>query len=390
MPWNDNSNNNNGPWGGNRPGGGGRRPQSPWGGGNKPPDIEEVLKRFGGGAGKFFGGMGGPFLALILGLVALLGWGATGFVVVDQAERALVMRFGEYNRTLQPGFHIHLPFPIEQRLVENVTRTREIDIGPPSEALERFNLSTNQRGGETTQGRPTINEEALRALERTADYQDGLMLSGDENFVVVSFTIQYNIGDLRNYLFEIRDPEGAVRAVAESGMRELVGSLSYEEVSQAGRDVLGQDLRVLMQEVLDSYMSGVNILSVQLRDISYPPRVAEAFLDVAAADQDARAAINEATRYQNEQLPQARAEAEALLQEAQGYRERVVAEASGEADRFRQVYESYSASPDVTRRRLFLETMEEVLSKTDKVILESDAGSGVVPYLPLNQVRGSN
>lgn len=291
---------------------------------------------------------------------------------MDAAEEGVVLRFGKHNRTVGDGLHWHWPTPFEQVHKVNVRQANETEIGPTRP--ENYDLVNNKTH--------------IENFERQEGYEQGLMLTGDENFVVIQFTIRWDISDPVAFLFNVDRPEDVLYAVAESAMREIVGSQSFQFVTETDRDKVTSEVKELIQRTMNSYNAGINIISIQLKDAAYPPRVAAAFLDVAAAGQDAETRKNEAKQYQNEIVPAARAEANSILQRAEAYKARIVAEASGEAERFKKVLNSYRAAPEVTRRRIYLETMEEVLARSNKILVGDNLGeTGVVPYLPLNELR---
>lgn len=361
MPWNDQSgggDRNQGPWGAG--------PRRPWGQPprqpqNQAPDLDELLRRMrerfgGGGSSGDRGGRGpGPIgWPLIAGVLAV-GWLLLGVYVVDEGENAVITTFGSYTQTTGPGLHWHAPPPIQARRVENVTGQRTDEIG----CVTR---------GETCVDVP----------------EESLMITGDRNIVEVHFRIYYNIADIVDFVFNIRDPinqpngePGAVRQIAESAMREVIGGRQLEPIITTDRAAVEQAVEDLMQQTLDDYGSGVRVVQVQLLSAAAPPAVIEAFNDVVNAGQDAEAARNNAER-----------ESARITNEAQGYRERVVREASGEAQRFNAVYDEYRASPRVTRDRLYLETMERVLRDANVMIL--DQAGGAVPYLPLDNLAPRN
>ncbi|MEG6509149.1 FtsH protease activity modulator HflK [Methyloligella sp. 2.7D] len=365
MPWSNQSggggwkSGGGGPWG--QPPSGGPGGGRPGGGGGQQPDLEEILRRgqdkirqaFPGG-----GGMGGWFAVLIaLVLAAVVGFFA--FTVrVDTDEEGVVLRFGEYVRQLPPGLHFRMPYPIEEVLLPKVTRVNRIEIG-------------------STAGAPRP--------------QESLMLTGDENIVDIDFVVFWKINNAPDYLFNVQNPEGTVRDVAESAMREVVGRSNIGRILTEDRTKTETAVQELMQSTLDRYKAGVEIRQVQLQKADPPEQVIDAFRDVQAAKADQERLQNEADAYANKVIPEARGEAERILQQAQGYRDRVVAEAKGEADRFLSIYEQYKLAPDVTRKRIFIETMQDVLANTDKIILDDKAGgSGVVPYLPLTELNKSS
>ncbi len=372
MPWNDNAN-NGGPWGGGGKGGGGNGggPRNPWGsppgprrpGGGGTTDIDQALRnvrdRFsnlGGG----FGGKGGRNLAIaVLAVVVLVGWALTGVYFVQAQQEGVVLRFGEYNRTTSPGLRYHLPWPIERAFTPEVTRVQRVDIG--FEVLP---------GGDTRD----VQSESL-------------MLTRDSNIVDINFTVFWVINDARDFLFNVENPEATVKAVAESAMREVVGNNQLEPIITRGRQVVEEGARVLIQATLDEYGAGISVRQVQLQQADPPARVIEAFRDVVNAGQDAETVINQAAAYRNRVVPEARGDAARVVQQAEAYREQVVADATGEAARFVSVLTEYERAPAVTRQRMYLETMERLLSRSDKIMLDAESGAGgVIPYLPLDQL----
>ncbi len=372
MPWNDNSGGGGGPWGSG--GGSNNNGNNPWGrgqggpgrggpgGGGQEPDLDELVRRLqdwvrgvmGGGRGTK-GGRGGGGIGLGVILAALvfvwIAWPGSGWYVVQPNENGVVLRFGEYDRTTTPGFRFKLPYPVETVLLPEVTDTQTIEIG------------SNQRGI--------------------------LMLTRDENIVDIGFTVQWRVntqeGGVRDFLFNVRDVESTIRAVAESAMREVAGTTDLEPIITAGRVEVSQRTRDLMQATLDEYAAGVVVLNVNLQRAQAPDQVIDAFRDVDAAAQDAERARLDATAYANSVVPQARGEAARLRENAQAYRDSVIAEAQGQADRFVAIYNEYATAPDVTRRRMYLETMEAVLGRSELIILDQE-GNGAVPYLPLDQL----
>lgn len=356
MPWNDQT-------------GGGDRGQGPWGQGPRrpwgepprgpqrepAPDLEEMMRRFrerfggrgGGGGGRF---VRGPVpLPAVLG-VLFFGWLLTGLYFVDEGEQAVITRLGHFERITGPGANWHLPAPFEAARVENVTGQRTAEIG--------F-VSRNQG----------------QALTDNPD--ESLMITGDRNIAEIHFRIYYNIKNLEDFVFNVRDPDNAVRNVAESAMREVIGRRQLEPIITTERGAVEQDVESLMQQVLDEYESGVQVLQVELLRAAAPSAVIEAFNDVVNAGQDAETLVNNAER------DRAR-----IVAEAQGYRERVVREATGEADRFIAVHGEYRQAPQVTRDRLYTETMERVFQRGNLIIL--DQRGGAVPYLPLDSMVRRN
>jgi len=378
MPWKNQNGgskgNGNGPWG---PSGGGGGSGGPWGGGpsrggNNPPDLEEILRKsqqklrnvFPGGGGRGpISGANRAFIALAF-LVGVLFAGYYFFTFrVQPDELGVVLRFGEFNRQAQSGLNFRMPYPIENVFLPKVTRVNRITIG--------YRSSDDSRSGRT--------QDVL---------EESLMLTGDENIVDVDFTVLWRINNAADYLFNIQNPEGTVKAVAESAMREVVGRSEIQPILTQARQVTETDVQELMQATLDTYKSGILISQVQMQQVDPPSQVVGAFRDVQAAKADQERMQNEAQAYANKVVPEARGEAAKILEGAIAYREQTVAEARGQADRFSAIYEQYNLSPDVTRQRMFLETMERVFGGTDKIIIDnSTAGNGVVPYLPLDQLN---
>ncbi|MCW5680734.1 MAG: FtsH protease activity modulator HflK [Xanthobacteraceae bacterium] len=362
MSW---KNQSGGPWGSG--------PRGPWGsgpqpgpGGNQPPDLEELIRRGQDrlksvlpGSGSF-GGRG----IIILLFAAVLVWLLSGFYRVNTDEQGIVLRFGRFHQTTQPGLNYHLPYPIETVLTPRVTFENKIDIGVT--IVDDF-----RRGGRVVRDVP----------------EESLMLTGDENIVDVDFSVFWRIKNAPDFLFKIQNPEGTIKAVAESVMREVIGGRQIQPILTGARQNIEQEVLKLMQKVLDSYEAGVLVTRVQLQKVDPPSQVIDAFRDVQAARADAERLQNEAQTYANRVVPEARGEAAKILQAAEAYRERTVVEARGEALRFLSVLEEYKKAPAVTRQRIYLETMERVLNGIDKVILENNkGGQGVVPYLPLDQL----
>lgn len=364
MPW---KNQGGGPWGSGPKGPWGSGPQST---GPKPPDLEDLLRR---GQDKLqtmlpggnFSGMG---IALIL-VAALAIWGLSGFFRVQSEELGVVLRFGKHVRTVQPGLNYHLPYPIETVLLPKALRVSTLSIGMRV-------VDDSRRGGTTT----------IRDVP-----EESLMLTGDENIVDVDFTVLWRIkpDGVGNFLFNIQNPEGTVKAVAESAMRDLIGRSTIQPILTGARTTIEAGVLELMQKTLDGYGSGVLVQQVQMQKVDPPQQVIDAFRDVQAARADLERLQNEAQTYANRVVPDARGRAAQILQVAEGYKEQAVAEAKGQSARFIKVYDEYKKAPDVTRQRIYLETMERVLGGADKLVLDQGAGGsapGVVPYLPLNEI----
>ncbi|MCA0301889.1 MAG: FtsH protease activity modulator HflK [Proteobacteria bacterium] len=381
MAWNNNS---GGPWGG---GGGGGNGGGPWGGGGgggnrgggggggpfgsrRPPDMEDVIRKgqerlrnlIPGGFGSYKG------LALIV-LAGVVIWLATGFFRVQPNQQAIQLVFGKpFGKPVEPGLHYNLPAPIGNVVVVNVQDQRRTQIGSRNGPADR---GTQYGRG----ARPTSTEN--------------LMLTGDENIVDIEFAVLWQIKDVYKWAFDVRNPEENVRAAAEAAMREVIGRSNLQFAQTEGRSRIEQDAKDLLQRILDDYGVGVRISNVQLLRVDPPQEVIAAFRDVQAARADREKSINEANTYRNQVLPRAKGEAEAIVQRAEAYKAETVARASGDAQRFDQVYEQYNKAKDITAERLYLDTMEEVLRNANKVLVDKNTtpGSGVVPYLPLPELR---
>jgi membrane protease subunit HflK len=363
MPWSNQG--GGGPWGSGGGGGGGK---GPWGSGPQqsgptPPDLEEFLRRSQDKLRTVLpgGSLGGRGLGLIA-LVALVIWGFSGFFQVAPDELGAVLRFGKYVREVQPGLNYHLPYPIETALTPKALRVNKIDVG--------MRVVEDLRRGSTVRDVP----------------EESLMLTGDENIVDVDFSVLWRIkpNGVGNFLFNIQQPEGTVKAVAESAMREIIGRSNIQPILTGARQNIETAVQELMQKVLDDYGSGVQINQVQMQKVDPPSQVIDAFRDVQAARANLEQSQNEAQTYANRVVPEAKGRASQTIQNAEAYREQTVAEAKGATSRFLQVYDEYKKAPDVTRQRMYLETMERLFGGTDKIIM--DSGGGVVPYLPLDQL----
>ena len=361
----------NSPWGpkpGSGSGGGKGEGNSPWGngGGNRPnrpqrPNRDNVIEGFknrtgrgGGGGGNRSGGGGQlpdfnipPWLFIIVPIVFLL---FTSIFTVQGNQEAAILRFGDYQRTAGPGLHFKFPNPIERKEVRDVTNQQETIVGIRNNA-------------------------------------ESLMLTGDENIVDINFTVLWVIKDLESFLFKVDQPEDLVKSAAESVVREIIGKNELDPIITTGRQQFGGEVRDRLQELLDEYEAGVLVNDVQFQKTDPPTEVVDDFLDVVNASQEAERAINEARAYRNKQVLEAEGTAAKLIQEAEGYRDRVIADAEGEAQRFELIYGEYKLAPRVTRQRMYLETLEKVYGDAEKIVLDGDAGSGVVPYLPLDQLN---
>ena len=355
MAWNEpgGNSNNQDPWGG---GGGGRR-----GGGDQkgPPDLDEAFRKlqdslngmFGGkkrGGGSSSGGSGrrGGFGLVWIGLVVLLAvWLFNAVYIVDEQEQAVVLRFGKYHETVGPGLNIYFP-PIDRKFQANVTRERSYT-------------------------------------------KQGQMLTEDENIIEVPLTVQYRIDNLQSFVLNVDSPEVSLQHATDSAVRHVVGSTSMDQVLTEGREVMAAEVKERLQRFLDNYGTGIIVTQVNLQSAAAPREVQEAFDDVIRAREDEQREKNQAESYANSVIPEARGQAQRMLEEASGYREAVISRAQGEADRFSKLVAEYRKAPDVTRQRLYLETMQEVMSNTSKVLVTGESGQNNLLYLPLDKMINS-
>ncbi len=344
MSWqNNNGGKDRGPWG-NGPGGGGAQ---------QPPDIDELIRKgqdkfrsvFGGGNGKG----GGKGMISLIGLALVFGYLYAGFYKIQPDEAGVVLRFGKYIETKGTGLHFHFP-PIDKVYKPKVTAVNKIDVG--------FGGSTKERQ----------------------------MLTGDENIVDVKYSILWRIKDPARFLFNLDKREQSIKSISESAMREVVAKTAIQQIMTSERLGIEIEVRGIMQDVLNHYEAGIEITQIKMDTVSPPAQVSEAFNDVQRAEADRDKTINEAKKYQNKIVPTARGQAERMYQEAEAYKAKAITKAQGESARFLSVYEQYKLAKDVTRQRLYLETMERILGNTDKVILEGN-GNGVLPYLPLPAIK---
>jgi membrane protease subunit HflK len=330
-------------------------------------DLEELLRRSQERLRRVLPGGGRnlspvTLIAILVVAVALIVYNFFTFRVQPD-EVGVVLRFGNFDREAKPGLNFRLPYPIEVVYTPKVTRVNRVNVGTAGDEQ-----SSNSSGRD-------IPEESL-------------MLTGDENIVNIDFSVFWLINDASKYLFNMEDPDGTVKAVAESAMREVVGRSDIQPLLTQGKALTERAVQDLIQKTLDTYGSGVKVTQVQLLRVDPPDEVVASFRDVQAAQADQVRVQNEAQSYANKVIPEARGQASQITNAASAYRDRLIAEAQGQADRFSKVYESYKIAPDLTRRRMYLETMEQVIGDMDKVILDPKvAGQGVVPYLPLDQVR---
>ncbi|MDA8918858.1 FtsH protease activity modulator HflK [Candidatus Pelagibacter sp.] len=348
------------PWG-TPPGGGNGSGKGP-----TPPDIDALIRDIQSKINRFLPGgssSGGKPIGLILIIIGFV-WLASGLYRVGPDEQGVVLRFGKFVKTTQPGLHYHIPLPIETVETPKVTKVNRIDIGFRSERDSGFSSG----GG-------------------VADVpQESLMLTGDENIVNIDFSVFWVIKDAGKFLFEIQDPEGTVKAAAETAMREVIAKSNIQPILTEGRASIEIETQEIIQSILDEYNSGIQVTQVQTQKADPPDQVIDAFRDVQAARADMERSKNEAEAYANDVIPRARGEAAKIMQAAEAYKQKVVAAAEGEASRFISIYNEYAKAKEVTQERMYLETMEKVLADIDKVIIEKNAGSGVIPYLPLPEL----
>ena len=354
------------PWG--SPPGGGNGSGSR--GGPRPPSIDEVIEKIQKLINKLIpGGKSGGSKPIIFGLILLLVvWAFSGLYRVLPDEQGVVLRFGKFVSTTQPGLNYHIPYPVETVLTPKVTKVNRIDIGFRS-------ASDSGR----TSGVDDVPEESL-------------MLTGDENIVNIDFSVFWVIKDAGKFLFKIQSPVETVKAAGETAMREVIAKSNLQPILTAGRSRIEVEVQDIIQSLLDEYESGIQITQVQTQKADPPDQVIDAFRDVQAARADMVRSKNEAEAYANDVIPRARGDAAKILQEAEAYKKQVVAAAEGEASRFVAIYNEYAKAKQVTQERMYLETMEKVLADIDKVIIDRKAG-GVVPHLPLPELskkKGSN
>ena len=346
------------PWGA-PPGGG----NGSGGGRQRPPNIDEVVEKIQNLINKFVpGGKNGGSKPIIFGLVLLLViWAFSGLYRVLPDEQGVVLRFGKFVSTTQPGLNYHIPYPVESVLTPKVTKVNRIDVGFRS-------ASDSGR----TSGIGDVPEESL-------------MLTGDENIVNIDFSVFWVIKDAGKVLFKIQSPVETVKAAAETAMREVIAKSQLQPILTEGRSSIEIETQEIIQGILDEYESGIQVTQVQTQKADPPDQVIDAFRDVQAARADMERSKNEAEGYANDVIPRARGDAAKILQEAEAYKQQVVAAAEGEASRFIAIYNEYAKAKKVTQERMYLETMEKVLADINKVIIDKKSG-GVVPYLPLPEL----
>ncbi|MGB1863930.1 MAG: FtsH protease activity modulator HflK [Candidatus Puniceispirillum sp.] len=369
MPWNNQGNDGGGPWGQGGGSGGNNGGGGPWGqgggggGGGKPPqDIDELVQQGRDALRRVIPGGGSSGRSFILLLIIFAGiWAATGFYRVNPQQQGVVLRFGEWVRTTAPGLHYHIPFPIETVLTPEVTRDNRIEIG------------FRDVGGSSSTRRDIADESQ--------------MITGDENIVDIDFVVFWRVSDAGQYLFNLAEPDDTIKVAAEAVMREIIGRTAIQTALTEGRQEIQVQARQQLQDLLNEYGAGVRVRDVQLLAVDPPADVIDAFNEVQRARQDRDRLKNEAEAFRNDIVPRARGAAAKLIAEAQAYEAEVVNRATGDASRFDQVYKAYLEDKDVTKERIYIETIEKILGNVEKIIIdENSSGSGVVPYLPLNEL----
>ena len=354
MPWKEN-NNGDGPWG--EPG---ENPSNDSKKKNQNSNIDNLMNNLLNKLKKtFFNKDSGNKKNFLSGFLIILAiWLFSGFYKVNANEQGVVLRFGKWVRTTQPGLHYHLPYPIEIAKTPKVTKVNKTEIG-----FRTF-------------------RESKRLLS-----EESLMLTGDENIVDINFSVFWVIKDAGKYLFNLRSPENSIKAVSESVMREVIGNSRIASVLAEGRKEIELKSIEAIQSVLDIYGSGVQITQLQLQKVDPPDQVIDSFRDVQRARADKEKAINEAIAYRNDIIPKARGEAAQIVQQAEAYKKEIVARSEGDANRFNSILSSYKNNEDVTKNGIYLETLEEILQNANKVIIDTKQGSGVLPYLPLPEIK---
>ena len=342
-----------------------------WGNRNNegPPDLDEVMREFSRKIKSLFGFKSNPnaspetppsiALLPVFGLILLV-WIATGFYIVDQGSRGVVLRFGKHVETTMPGPRWHMPFPVESVNVVNMEQVRTIEIGYRS---------------------------ADGGAVRSKELHESLMLTDDENIIDLQFAVQYNLKSAEDSIFNNRSTEDAVRGIAESAIREVVGKSKLDFALYEGREEVALNTKKLMQGILDRYKTGINVVSITMQNAQPPEQVQAAFEDAVKAKQDLERQKNEGQAYANDVIPKARGTASRLLQEAAGYKLRVENEAKGNVSRFSQILAQYQKAPEVTRQRMYLDAQEQVMSSVSKVIVDQKNGSNLL-YLPLDKLMG--
>ncbi len=355
MPW---DNKNEGPWNNSNPWGK-KNNSNGWNSNNKGDELDKIFNQFKDKFSNFFSK--GPKSFFMGGLILLFLWLLSGFYTISPEEQGVVLRFGKYTSISSPGLNYHIPVPIEKVIKVPVTTTRNVEVG--------FR---------------TQSSESIRNVD-----EESLMLTGDENIVDINFVVQWFVSDAAQYVFNIRNPEKNIKDSAESVMREVIGKTNIDFALAEGRDQVRQEAQESLQKILDRNNSGITVSSLLLQKSDPPPAVIDDFKDVQRARADQERLINEAQAYANRIVPEAKGEASKIRESAEAYKKEVIAVADGASKRFLSVYNEYKVAKDVTRRRIYLETMEKVMQNMNKVIIDNDGGSGVLPYLPLPELKKS-
>lgn len=345
-----------------------------WGkrrGNSGPPDLEEVMRNFNQKINELFGRKGGGDSngdsdgsssdgpsgkgAFVIGFLLLVAWIGSGFYIVDEGHRGVVLRFGKHVETTLPGLRWHIPSPIESVEDVNVGQVRTVEIG-------------------------------YRNNVRSKVLKESLILTDDENIVDIQFAVQYVLNSPENFLFSNRDPENTVLQVAETSIREVIGNSKMDFVLYEGREEVAAKTTALMQKILDRYRIGISINRVTMQNAQPPEQVQAAFDDAVKANQDRERQVNEGQAYANDVVPRAKGAAARLLEEAQGYKQKVISSAEGDASRFDQILVEYAKAPEVTRERMYIDTVQQILSNTSKILIDQEKGGGNLLYLPLDKL----
>jgi len=359
------------PW--NEPGSGNSGNRDPWGNGNKnkgnqSPDIDQIIdnvrKRFGGGGGGRNGkskGMFSPWLLILL--IAVFYWGTQSFYQVDEGNQSIELRFGKFKQTVGAGLNF-IAWPLEEKIIVDTQQVRTVEVGYRNNSPE---------------------------------LKEALMLTRDQNIVDVTMAVQYTIKSIEDLVFNVGDIfqrgglERVVRSATESALREVVGSTEMDDLLTTDRPIVDSETKALLQKILDRYQTGIQVQSIEIQDAKPPLQVRDAFDDVVRADQDKTKLTNQAEAYAKKLVPEARGEAARVLQEAEAYKAKVVAEATGEAERFNKILAEYQKAPAITKKRLYIETMEDVLADSSKVLMDQNAGGGnSLMYLPIDKIVENN
>ena len=341
--------------------------ESPWG--NKPAANNNEFDKFLKKGQQHFNNLlnnNANRSFIVIAIVLVLLWLASGFYNIEQEEQAVVLRFGKFTQVTTPGLNYHFPSPIEKIIIRKVTRAEKEEIGFRSAS-----------------GSESFNSQ--RSVQRNVP-EESLMLTGDENIIDINFTVQWNIKDIKDFVFNVKGPKETVKSAAESAMREVIGNMPVAANTE-DRAMIEMSAKKLLQEMLDSYKVGIQISSFSIQKLDPPAEVIDAFRDVQTARADKEREINQAQAYQNDIIPRARGEASRIIQDAEAYKQEVVAIATGEVSRFDAIRTQYQLAKDVTKKRLYLEMMEQILPNIEKIIIDKDMGKNVMSYLPLPQLN---